>query len=148
MRSHAETIVIETEKPINPTEARDFLKKAPGVCVCIHTQTPDAFFRHAHTECACALVCLKKAPRVCVCVCMCVCVHVCVCMCVSRVDVNAINPPSHMRVSCLPLVSSNLPSHEQHAPIYSERPHTQTHTHRYKRTHTHTQARAHAYTHQ
>jgi len=82
MRSHAETIVIETEKPINPTEARDFLKKAPGVCVCIHTQTPDAFFRHAHTECACALVCLKKAPRVCVCVhvcvCACVCVHVCV----------------------------------------------------------------------
>jgi aspartate-semialdehyde dehydrogenase len=33
MRSHAETIVIETEKPIDPTEARDFLKKAPGVLV-------------------------------------------------------------------------------------------------------------------
>lgn len=32
-RAHAETIVIETEKPCPPAEARDVLSKAPGVVV-------------------------------------------------------------------------------------------------------------------
>merc|ERR1719199_1428644 len=33
LRAHAETIVIETEKPINPDDARELLSKAPGVLV-------------------------------------------------------------------------------------------------------------------
>jgi len=33
LRAHAETIVIETEKPINPDDARELLSKAPGVVV-------------------------------------------------------------------------------------------------------------------
>ena len=33
LRAHAETIVVETEKPINPDEARELLSKSPGVIV-------------------------------------------------------------------------------------------------------------------
>ena len=31
MRAHSETIVIETEKPIKPDEARELLRMSPGV---------------------------------------------------------------------------------------------------------------------
>merc|ERR1719449_382718 len=33
LRAHSESIVIETEKPVDPDEARDLLRKAPGVRV-------------------------------------------------------------------------------------------------------------------
>merc|ERR1711953_394429 len=33
LRAHSESIIIETEKPINPDEAREVLRNAPGVKV-------------------------------------------------------------------------------------------------------------------